>query len=45
VAREAVPLSGEPVTNKDMLKGMLTYIWPKVCLYFQENEGKYCVTN
>ncbi|KDR11431.1 ATP-binding cassette sub-family B member 7, mitochondrial, partial [Zootermopsis nevadensis] len=29
MAREALPLSGEPVTSKDMLKGMLTYIWPK----------------
>jgi hypothetical protein len=32
MAREAVPLNAEPVTSKDMLKGMLTYIWPKVCL-------------
>jgi len=33
MAREAFPLSGEAVTNKDMLRGMMAYIWPKVCLY------------
>lgn len=32
LAREAFPLSGETVTNKDMLRGMMAYIWPKVCL-------------
>lgn len=31
MAREAIPLSDEPVTNKDMLRGMMAYIWPKVC--------------
>jgi len=29
MAREAFPLSGEAVTNKDMLRGMMAYIWPK----------------
>jgi len=29
MAREAFPLSGETVTNKDMLRGMMAYIWPK----------------
>jgi hypothetical protein len=33
MAREGIPLNGEPVTNKDMLRGMMAYIWPKVCLY------------
>jgi len=34
MAREAFPLSGETVTNKDMLRGMMAYIWPKVCVYW-----------
>ncbi|PSN52938.1 hypothetical protein C0J52_03630 [Blattella germanica] len=29
LSREAFPLEGEPVTSKDMLRGMMTYIWPQ----------------
>ncbi|XP_023712127.2 ATP-binding cassette sub-family B member 7, mitochondrial isoform X2 [Cryptotermes secundus] len=29
MAREAFPLSEDPVTSKDMLRGMMTYIWPR----------------
>jgi hypothetical protein len=37
MARESIPLNGDPVTSKDMLRGMMTYIWPKVCLFIAFN--------
>ncbi|XP_067012941.2 iron-sulfur clusters transporter ABCB7, mitochondrial isoform X2 [Anabrus simplex] len=29
LSRESIPLEGKPVTSKDMLRGMMAYIWPK----------------
>jgi hypothetical protein len=48
MAREAISLNGSPVTSKDMLRGMMTYIWPKVCLFvyiLKKSKGNSSITN